>query len=305
MADEPSSEALIERGLDLRQERRDVEALALFEQAQALSPTPRGQAQVALAEQALGRWALAERNLVTALDARGDAWIGSRRAILEQALAVIRSHLGDVEIVGVSVGDVYVDGVPMRDRDARSHLRLEAGKRILEVHAGGMYRVSRTVEVRAGETVRIELEQHPLLADAPSARLTPPTTEPGVTAVAEPPHAQRTIGWVLLGGSGLLAAAGLSGLVLRDVSAIDFNGRASCTGTPNAALSSTCRGYLDNGSLGQTLAIAGFVGGGVLAGTSIALIVTAPKGPSKPVVALASRCTPLGGGVFCAVGGSF
>src|SRR5665213_1102695 len=90
-ADDPEATALIERGLDLRQAQKDPEALVLFEQAQRIAPSPRGQAQVALVQQALGRWANAERNLRAALAEKDDAWISSRRPILEKAMTIIQA----------------------------------------------------------------------------------------------------------------------------------------------------------------------------------------------------------------------
>src|SRR6185312_3741828 len=71
-ADDP--DALIDQGLELREHGKDADALALFERAYSASPTPRAKAQIALAEQALGRWAAAEKDLVA-----GHARLAARR----------------------------------------------------------------------------------------------------------------------------------------------------------------------------------------------------------------------------------
>ena len=301
-ADDPSAAALIERGLDLRQAQRDPEALVLFEEAQALAPSPRGQAQVALVQQALGRWAAAERNLKAALAATEDAWILSRRPILEHALGVIESHLGDVEIVGAKTGTVYVDGAQVDHPDALTHLRLEVGRRTLELRAAGSYPFSRVLDVRPGEIVRVEVDQRPLL-EAPKA---PPPIVPPIPPPAAPPSggAQRTIGWVALGGAGLFVATGVFGLLDRSIAAGNFNGSAACTGTASNNLSTQCRGWLDDGTTGQTLAIVGFVGAGLASALSVALLLTAPSGKPK-AAAWSLPCAPSPGGVTCAVGGTF
>jgi hypothetical protein len=314
-ADDPRVTALIEEGLDLRQAQRDAEALVLFEKAQALAPSPRGQAQVALAQQALGRWKLAEENLRAALGAKDDAWIESRRAILERALTVILAHLGDVEIVGARSGTVYVDGVPSNDAHALSHLRLEVGRRTLEIRAAGAYPFSRLLEVLPGETVRVEVEQRPLLVEpsiapvaiAPSSQAPTPIMP---ASSAEVGRAQRTIGWTFLGGAGLFLASGFAGLGVRAAAVTDFNATESCTGVPTSALSSQCRSWLNQGSTGQTLEVVGFVGGGLLAVVSVTLLVTAPSAtktsaPVASAASLATSCAPTAGGAWCSLGGAF
>jgi hypothetical protein len=300
-ADDPAATALIERGLDLRQAQKDPEALVLFEQAQRIAPSPRGQAQVALVQQALGRWASAERNLRAALAEKDDTWIASRRPILEKAMSVIETHLGDVEIVGAKSGTVYVDGAMLEGRDALTHLRLEVGRRTLELRAAGFYPFSRVLDVRPGEVVRVEVEQHALLEAPKESRV---TVAPPATAGSPPGGAQRTIGWVALGGAGLFVATGVAGLVVHDVAASDFNANASCTTVATSGLSSQCRGWLSDGSTGQTLEIVGFVGGGVIAALSVALLLTAPS--SKPkATSLSVPCIPTLGGAWCSMQGTF
>jgi hypothetical protein len=297
-----AANALIEQGIDLRQAQRDAEALALFEKAQGLAPSPRGQAQIALAQQALGRWAPAERSLKAALVAVEDTWIASRRPILDRALSVIQTHLGDVELVGATVGVVYVDGVRVEDQDALTHLRLEVGWRTIEVRAEGMYPVSRKVEVLAGETDRIEVAQRPLLEDpaaSNAARLPVPLSP-------DTGRAQRTIGWALLGGAGLFVATGVAGLIERDVVAGDFNSNSACTGTLPPNLRSPCSNWLSDGTTAETVAIVGFVGGGLFAAISATLLLTAPSAkPKARAAATPWTCAAAPGGAWCGVTGTF
>src|SRR5207244_1663513 len=51
-----SVEALLDQGYALRERGDDDQALAKFQAAYRLAPEPRALAQIALAEQALGRW---------------------------------------------------------------------------------------------------------------------------------------------------------------------------------------------------------------------------------------------------------
>ena len=65
-------EAHVQRGITLRREHRDADALVEFEQAYVLARNAENQAQFALAEMALGRWVDAELALVDALGAATD-----------------------------------------------------------------------------------------------------------------------------------------------------------------------------------------------------------------------------------------
>src|SRR5450432_1999872 len=70
-----AGEALVRRGLELRKAGQDEQALEAFRSAYKLKATPRAQAQMGMAEQALGRWGDAESDLKGALAVDQDAWI--------------------------------------------------------------------------------------------------------------------------------------------------------------------------------------------------------------------------------------
>lgn len=155
------ADALIERGVELRTQRKDGEALKLFRQAYELRPTPRARAQMALAEQALRLWLEAEDHLEQALADGDDAWVTKNRAVLERAREIIRDHLGWVE-VSVTPRDAVVrinDSVA----EGPAPTRVLAGRVVVVAEAEGYVteRVRVTVAARATERVRIELERGP------------------------------------------------------------------------------------------------------------------------------------------------
>ena len=80
--DEARASALIRRGLALRQRGDDREALARFEEAYQLSPSPLAQAQRALAEAALGQWLEANAHLSEAMSHGSDRWIRENDTLL-------------------------------------------------------------------------------------------------------------------------------------------------------------------------------------------------------------------------------
>src|ERR1700710_859420 len=78
--------ALLRQGVALRRAGHDAEALKLFQQAYQIEPTPRALAQMAAAEQALGKWGAADRHYRRALTDESDPWILKNRAVLTKAL---------------------------------------------------------------------------------------------------------------------------------------------------------------------------------------------------------------------------
>src|SRR5262245_37931686 len=103
-----SEDELIEEGITLRENGNDVEALARFERAYEQSHSARALAQIAMAEQALSRWADAHGHLEEALRMGGE-WIDARRGPLEQALATIGTHVGTLEVQTVDGAIVEID----------------------------------------------------------------------------------------------------------------------------------------------------------------------------------------------------
>ena len=109
------AEAHIQNGIGLRRAGRDADALLEFQQAYAIVPTPRAQAQIALALHALGDWLGAERGLQQALGDGGDPWIAEYRGALEGALATVRAHLAWLSVsVNVPAGELLINGVSVR-----------------------------------------------------------------------------------------------------------------------------------------------------------------------------------------------
>lgn len=158
-ADAQSAEILIQQGLDLRRQHRDEEALQRFLDAYNLNRSAQALAQVALAEQALGRYVDAELHLQQALAVQGDVWISTRQPQLQQALAQISAQLGTVELQGgVSGATVYVNGQERGTLPQAARIRVRAGSAVIEVRAQGYVSVQRTVAVMAGGTARESIQ---------------------------------------------------------------------------------------------------------------------------------------------------
>ena len=105
---------------------KDAEALVVFQEAFSKGKTARAQAQVGLAQQALGSWIEAETNLKDAL-AKKDPWIDKNRSALATALKEVQARLGTVELIGGAPGaKISVNGEPAGVMPLEKPLRVVA-----------------------------------------------------------------------------------------------------------------------------------------------------------------------------------
>lgn len=198
-SDAGSETALIRKGLDLRQKGQDEEALKEFRRAYELSTNGRALAQIALAEQALGRWLEAESHLTQALTHTQESWITHNKKSLNQALNDIQGHLGSLELPGeAKEGTVKVEGVQTAILPLTAPLRVPAGTIALEVQATGYLPIVRTVVVPARGLAREPLVFVAVpLAAKPAPPEAPPPPPVGVTVKSEgdkPPERPSTWG---------------------------------------------------------------------------------------------------------------
>lgn len=273
-------ESRYQRGVALRAERRDADALAVFRAIYAETQTPRALAQVALAEAALGEWIDAETHLAEATFAVEDAWIRRNRAALEDTRRTIREHLGDLDVRSVAAGaELWLHGHAVATLPMARPVRVVAGTVSFEVRAAGYATVTRTVTVAPGALVRETVE----LSPAASVREAPPSnvlfvqpTLAGTSLDTRGGATQRTLGWGAGAGAGVFLVGGTVAYLvgLGDVSRYDTE--CPPPGTPGA--SGECVGLLGEIKTLEAIAVAGFVGGGVLAAASAVLLLTAPSG---------------------------
>lgn len=149
---------LWERGVALRRQGRDAEALAIFERAYERERSPRTLAQVALAEQALGRWARAATHLEAALSVP-DAWVTERRAALSEARAEIERHIGRIEVdVGRPGAAVSVDGVAVGTSPLSGPVPATPGTVTVRVRTAQGRVLERTARVAVGGVTPVSID---------------------------------------------------------------------------------------------------------------------------------------------------
>lgn len=211
-------DALIDRGFELREAGQDEAALRVFREVWQAHRSPRALAQMALAEQALGRWVDAEAHLAAALAEREHRWIRRNRRPLEESLTEIRAHVGRLEILGnvegaeVLIGPEVVGRLPAR-------LNVPVGVVTFIVRAEAYASVTRTVTVVRGaplhESVFLErlTGPAPAVVSAPVAAAAPAPAALAVRPPGSPPPrtpARRYVGIALLGaGAAALVVSGV------------------------------------------------------------------------------------------------
>jgi hypothetical protein len=301
-AQEADAEARLAQGIELRRQGNDEEALARFTEAWEMSHAPRARAQMALAEQALGRWVDAERHLQEALAQQGDPWIEERRPLLQQAVTDIGTHLGSLEVrASVDGAEVIVDGNVVGTTPLAA-VRLPIGTISLEVRAEGYVPIHRSVEVRAGlarETVS--------MVERPSEPSEAPEAAPQEPEPAEPRHAPEPApvasrdpfwiaGAVALGAGVLAAGGGFVALGVREGHVQEFNSdRCLASGGTRYSM---CAGAWDAGHLAEDLSIGLLVVGGAAAIAGAVLLGVGASTEDRSGVAIS--CAPLAGGLACA-----
>jgi hypothetical protein len=286
--DAADAEALIAQGVALREQAHDREALLLFRRAAALHASPRANAQVALAQQALGEWVDAEAGLVAALAVLNDAWIERNRAALEQALGTVRGQLGwitvDTDAPGVQI---RIDGRLVPTLPMAEPLRIAAGVVVVEALAPGYEAAVRYVQVRAGDHAH---ESMRLVALA-----VPPTLSVGAATAPSSPESRfvasrgQPWAWVSLGAAAVLVGGGIAAHVVREENAAKYDNH-SCVMVSGQTRDQVCGGYGATSRTATVLAVIGYSAGGA-AGILSAYLFVSGSGPRRSTTTgVAARC---------------
>jgi tetratricopeptide (TPR) repeat protein len=291
------ADALIARGIQLRKAGDDRAALDAFEQAYAASGSAQALAQMALAEQALGRWVPALLNLERALAVRGDRWIDGHRATLEAAREEIASRLGQLEVsCNVPGALVEIDGEPIGQTPLPRAQPVVAGLSVVKVSAPGYFALTRQVQVDARGLARLDLTLTPVPVAA-SAASPPPSS--AVVRQRDIDTSGTSTRDVLMYSSFGLAAAGLAlgvtGYVVREINVSEYNDDSKCF-LNMMSRAEECPDQYDAWRMGQTLAIVGFATAAVFGGVGLYLWLDRPEERTRQALG----CSMSLGGVRCA-----
>jgi len=151
-----TAEQLVIKGLDLRRRGEHERALELFQRAHAQDASAMTLAQIGIAEQSLKRWTDAEAHLAAALESSTSPWIQKNRSYLEQALASVRAHIGQLLVRGTAGAAVSVDGQAQGALPLASPIRLGEGNVRVQVTAAGHHPKIEAATIRPGTTAELD-----------------------------------------------------------------------------------------------------------------------------------------------------
>jgi len=159
------------------------------------------------------------------------------------------------------------------------------GPHHVEAKVGAVQR-SATVELVAGQQATVDLDFAP-----PPKRPRAVTKAPD-TAVAASGSSRRTWGWlgIGVGGAGLALGSAMGVLALDKHASIENSGACSDGRCP-----ADKQGDVDRLNTFRTISTVGFIAGGVLAGTGIVLLLTAPTHEQKLAAAFSGDRVTLTG----------
>lgn len=221
------AEALITKGVELRRKGMHAEAYEAFQKAHAADPSPRTLGQLGLAEQTLKKWVDSELHLTQALASPDFPWVGRNRKPLEQALAAVRAHVGEIQVTGPRGAKVRVDDRDVGTLPLTNAVRVAEGTTTVRVELEEHLPFERTLNVPGGGTLTLDANLPPL-----KPALAEPLVPLGVAPVgADQPERnakmKRIAGWSLLGASAAAIGTGIAFLVVD-------NDETCTKSTPNA-----------------------------------------------------------------------
>lgn len=295
------AEALVQQGVAQRRAGQDQLALESFRRAFALQPSPRTRAQIALAEQALGQWVDADRDLRAALAANTDDWIQRNRAALEAALNAIASRIATIELTCNTAGArLFVNGHEESTFPLAEPVRVEAGTVALEVRMDGFRTVRRVLDVDGGRTYResFTLVPNPVVDDPQYVPQPDPRTNRRIAppVVVQPDPPAPPLSWALIGAGGAMLAVGAigHGYWQNRVGLYNSNVKINDDGTiePGCFYSTPeyprradrCGAILSESWAGFGLALSGYVLGAAGIGAGLIVRFTSRPAPAERVM---------------------
>jgi hypothetical protein len=307
-------EAEHRRGIALRNEHRDAEALDVFRGLYERTGEVRALARMALAEAAVARWVDAEQHLQRALSS-ADAWVAQNRGSLDAALETVREHLGSLSVrANVPGAEVLIGGRPAAVTPLDRPLRVPAGAVDVELRAARYAPALRTTTVRAGvEVTALDVELEPLSEPPHPAPVVPesPATLPlTIDLQGRRERARRRETWstlstagLVLGGAGLLTS--VIALGIRESAVRTFNDNL-CTIVSEGPLvlgpgGRDCSAQYNRGEAATAVSITGLVAGTALAAAGFVAAFVAQG--DAPAHAMACAPTLAHPGLNC--GGRF
>jgi hypothetical protein len=275
---EAEIEPFVQRGIDLRKLGRDIEALAIFEDALLKAPSSvRLKVHLASTHQALGQWVEAERYLSEALRQSDDSYVRRHRSTIERAYEFVGQRLGSLDVVGEPEGaELVLSGRSIGRLPLAAPVRVPIGSYVLEVRKEGYYSVTRPVAIGGGTLLRESVVLGPRAAPA-LARATP--TDAAGRGDDEASGSPRWLTWTLTGTALAAGAVSVVAFQIRENHAERWNSDACLL--PGLTRGQVCPDELDEGRNAERWGVGSAVLSGVLLGGALTSFLLERRPPAE------------------------
>jgi hypothetical protein len=191
-----------------------------------------------------------------------------------------------ITVVGPSVPEVTIDGVPISPASVGVKRPIDPGRHEIRALGAGYYTAKKNVTLREGEAINVAFELEEAPPDAPPKQVAEEERSGNVVVTfAEPAWRKPTmIGAYALGGAGLVLGSVMGVLALRQHSALS-------TGCARNVCGPAQRAALDKYHLFGQLSTIGFVVAGVGAAGGTVLLFMRPQPQEEDDAAKASART--------------
>lgn len=294
-----TAEALFQQAVELMEQKKFSQACEQFAASQELDPALGTTLYLADCYEQTGKTASAWALFQEAADVARRAQQSDREQIANERAASLKVRLSKLELRVAAAR--RVPGLELRINDApipsaswNTAMPVDPGKTRVEARAPGKKPWSVEVNVAVGPSSQaVDIGE---LADAPQPLS---TDSAGVLAEKLAPHdpgaTQRTIGYVI-GAVGVvgLAVGGYFGYRAMD---LNKQSKAQCRAEDANACTSEGAAMRQDAQSAATVSTISSIGGGVLVGTGLTLVLTAPSAPSNRAGSALGQASSPGFGV--------
>jgi PEGA domain len=279
--DDKAADAMISRGLELRREGKSLDALEMFQRAHAIAPSPRTLGQLGLVESSVDHWAEAELHLTAALGNPQDPWVHKNHAPLDQALTLVKTHVGQIALTGPPGATVLVAGKSVGSLPHPAPIRVSEGSAIVTAEMPGFKPFMMSVPVEPGKETQLRIALDPVDVAAPVPAAAAAFSTAG-TDLRTHSSRQAWTGGTLIGVGAGVAAWGIIWI------ALDGHG---ASGACSAGAPSGCQPVYNTKTVGWILT----AGGAATAAVGGVVLYEAKKSGGDLGVAFGPSSLVLGG----------
>jgi hypothetical protein len=279
-AEDAVVEALIQRGIQLRRDGSDDQALNVFLEAGRQDPkSVRVLLHIVTAAQAAGKWLMADSYMRKVSALSEDDYYRRHSDAIEAVRRSIAARVGTFQVQGEPEGaSVRLDGQLVGTLPMTNPAAVESGTYLMEVQKPGFYRLRRSINIVGGVLTRepVELNAMPARAELASGA-GPAGSAAGVGVDSSDKGSWLTspaLAWTLIGVG---AAAGITSgitLQLREDRVQTWNDEAECIPNDGDTRQESCGNLKSDAEMFQTVGIVSAIAGVAFAGTGLTLLLT-------------------------------